>query len=353
MTTQEMHIALDLGIQKINSQYNKYITPHEKDWFLNNEVNKFIKQRMNPQSNPKQTGFQDTSKRINDLKDLIKTESLEVKQNNRGISYVTFPSNYLYYIRFDSFCTLSCNSLNIKSINKPLYKIELDLNFPSTDTISTYKIDVNYNNSIINIFDIDNLPSDYINKNEFYKQHFQLIKALKIKLENNLKKQISSNSFIYWEIESYNYLDNKIIIYTDKDISINLNNGEEFNTNSVLINIKDNGIFNMLKGSIRVSDEEFLTDLEISTLSKSTPYSPLGVIKMGVLELSKLESAIYKTINITYICKPNLIDIHLNSNLNLNRSSCEEIVDNTIRFIKNIINDNNYEQYKQENILIE
>ena len=53
------------------------------------------------------------------------------------------------------------------------------------------------------------------------------------------------------------------------------------------------------------------------------------------------------------ICKPNIIDLFLDSNLNVSDKVAKEIVGNTIRFLKGLIGDKNYQAYAQENTLIE
>ena len=75
MTVKEMHIGIDMILQKVNSNVISSFEPEEKDWVLNEEVNRFIKQRLSILSNEKRLGFQDTQKRVDDLKNLITSKT--------------------------------------------------------------------------------------------------------------------------------------------------------------------------------------------------------------------------------------------------------------------------------------
>jgi hypothetical protein len=55
----------------------------------------------------------------------------------------------------------------------------------------------------------------------------------------------------------------------------------------------------------------------------------------------------------TYFCTPSILDVNLNNDLNMSNSVCREIISNTVRFMKALIEDNNYEAYIKENMLIE
>lgn len=355
MTTREMHIEIDLELQRLDSNITKNFLQQEKDWFLNKEVNKFIAQRLDKQSNRKGTGFQETIKRVEDLKDLIRVEEKIVKTNNRGESCIDLPSNYLKPIRFDSFLKKECKDA-IKERGTS-YEIKGNLGYSSSTNLTEYTIQlVKEDNSIITLFSIADLPSEYLTVSDFKKQRFLLTKAINIKLENSLKENLSPNTSLYRE----NVFD--FIIESDTNfnsIIITKNENNNIGSSSSTFNVepieyrkyatKDLPI----KSKVRLINDEYLTEVENSSLSKSVISSPIGVLREDQLILPKCKSAIHGRVLVTYICKPNLIDLLLDSNLNLSRIICEEIVSNTIRFMKTIVQDQNYEAYSRENILIE
>jgi len=68
MTVNDMHIAIDLELNKLNSNLYDIILPQEKDYFLNRAQERLIKQYYSPKSNKKGEGFEMSQKRIDDLR---------------------------------------------------------------------------------------------------------------------------------------------------------------------------------------------------------------------------------------------------------------------------------------------
>ena len=71
MTIEEMHIAVNLGVQKIGSFQVDNLLPEEIDHELNLAQRRFIKQRYSSTSNAKQQGFEQSQKRLDDLRNLV------------------------------------------------------------------------------------------------------------------------------------------------------------------------------------------------------------------------------------------------------------------------------------------
>lgn len=71
MNVQDMHIAIDLELNKLNSNLYDIILQQEKDYFLNRAQERLIKQYYSPKSNPKGEGFEMSQKRIDDLRKLL------------------------------------------------------------------------------------------------------------------------------------------------------------------------------------------------------------------------------------------------------------------------------------------
>lgn len=71
MTIDEMHIAVNLGVQKSGSFQVDNLLPEEIDHELNLSQRRFIKQRYNARSNKDQRGFEQSQKRTDDLRHLV------------------------------------------------------------------------------------------------------------------------------------------------------------------------------------------------------------------------------------------------------------------------------------------
>ncbi len=135
-----MHIAVNLGVQKVASFQVDNLLSEEIDHEINMAMRRFINQRYNPTSNPKGTGFEQSQKRIDDLRTLLEdyTTPLVIKPDIRGEgsgSYFgavyTTPSNtvvnlerfklpvdYMYLINIKTTVAYNCNkSINFTAID--------------------------------------------------------------------------------------------------------------------------------------------------------------------------------------------------------------------------------------------
>lgn len=355
MLAQEMHLEIDLELQKLNSQFNKDVLREEKDWFLNNEVRKFIKQRLDPQSNTHQTGFQDTTKRLDDLRELVKRENKPILTNSRGGKYIVLPSDYFQYIRFDAFSFMSCASNAPTPVTETYYDATVNLNLP--DTVPTiYTIIATTPSGNRTLFDISDLPTDYLATGSLASQRFSLIRAIRIRMNEAVKRLFTTAPDLYWEDVPNNDTLNSFRIESIETItSITVTVGLTTTTSDIDVLTRQRYLIpsTPLVANIRVIDEEFSLDVQTSHLSGSRAESPTSSLRGNELEVHQPKGVVIGSVDITYICKPTVIDLLLNSNLNMSTKSAKEIVGSTVRFLKGVIQDNNYQTYARENILIE
>ena len=71
MTINEMHLAINQGLQKISSMQVDIFLPQELDIVINKNIARFVAQRYGKHSNIKQQGFEESQKRIDDLRTLL------------------------------------------------------------------------------------------------------------------------------------------------------------------------------------------------------------------------------------------------------------------------------------------
>jgi len=76
MTIAEMHTAINLGVQKIASFQVDLFLSTEIDLEINKNIDRFTKQRYNSLGNKYTQGFEESQKRIDDLRTLIIEESV-------------------------------------------------------------------------------------------------------------------------------------------------------------------------------------------------------------------------------------------------------------------------------------
>ena len=120
MTIEEMHIAVNLGVQKIGSFQVDNLLPEEIDHELNMAQRRFIKQRYSTTSNQKGTGFEQSQKRIDDLRTLIEDYSTyetfymgpTYTSSSKGVIFtdrVKMPIDYMHLINIRTIVYHDCS----------------------------------------------------------------------------------------------------------------------------------------------------------------------------------------------------------------------------------------------------
>lgn len=129
-----MHIAVNLGVQKLASFQVDNLLPEEIDHEINMAVRRFINQRYSPQSNPKRRGFEQSQKRIDDLRTLLEDFHVPMRKQSRprqlyssagssfGVVYTSpaagpirlerfkIPVDYMYLINIKADIAKTCNN---------------------------------------------------------------------------------------------------------------------------------------------------------------------------------------------------------------------------------------------------
>lgn len=123
-----MHIAVNLGVQKIASYQSDNLLPEEIDHELNLAVTRFIKQRYNPTSNRLNKGFEQSQKRIDDLRALVVDSQISTynhgvladslgkyvytaNKTNIYVDRVTLPLDYMFLIGVRGIINYSCDKV--------------------------------------------------------------------------------------------------------------------------------------------------------------------------------------------------------------------------------------------------
>lgn len=165
MTVEKLHIAFDIELDKTLDFEYPYISPEQKDYWLNKAQERFVKQRMFG-NNLYKTTFEETEKRIDDLRTIVKKESI-VPTVTGQIYLRPLPNDYLYLVRHqcttvsplcgtkvvgglqvknDEINTLKKNPFERPTNEEPLYYIEgnnivyelVDNSFTIADSNITY-----------------------------------------------------------------------------------------------------------------------------------------------------------------------------------------------------------------------
>lgn len=98
MTIQEMHIALDLYVNKVAANVLDDFLPEEKDFYLNQATQEYIKAQHSMLKGETRSVQQEYVQE--NLRTLLKTEALALTTFSpvSGTWQATLPSDYLYYV---------------------------------------------------------------------------------------------------------------------------------------------------------------------------------------------------------------------------------------------------------------
>ncbi len=346
MTTQELHIQLHLLLQKVNSHWNSNFLPQEIDTFINREILKFIKQRLNPLSNPKRQVVFDTIKRTQDLNSIIKTVPIEVVNiNPKEVGY-QLPFDFLYYISSTVGVTPTCQVDTVDTINKTAH-------YKSFKPITNYNdvteliINIGFNLTIIEVFKLSTLPPNYLplDSTESYKKNFIINNAILLKLKELVPSEIEvryNNSLQIFEFRCSGGFTVEVLLNGNPQTIVTHNKTSTGYNQS-----------NSLDSEVRIVDEEFKTNINRSYLSKAKDESLVGYLRNDSVILPKIPNAVLNNGFLTYFCKPKKVDVLLNYNSEFPDEVLDEVVSNLVQQIKGIIASDTYEKYSQENLIIE
>lgn len=333
MTTQELHIEIDLLFQKVNSHYNQNIQASEKDMFLNREQIKFVNKLINPLNSLKKQAAFDVIKKSVELAPLLKTvDAPLLVDTNKKEARVLLPFDCLYPV---ASTLTACPTCTVKKlVTHSIY----ELSFTPIYDRTMFPLAIMQNNDIVSIQPGD-IPDEYLINptTPYYTNKYLFTNALLILLKR-------ANSNIEYK---YDASINKIVARSDSHFSIGTN------TAAPVSYYKYEDFESSLQANVRYQDEEFLFRANNSSLSGSKDKSVLAYLREKEINFYLPKGVIYGTCRTTYISKPNKIDILLGSNSNLTDASLLEVVGNLVQTLHGVIGTDNYEKYVRENTLIE
>lgn len=331
MTVQDLHIAIDLELNKVNSNLYDIILPQEKDYFLNRAQERFIKQRYTAISNPKQRGFEMSQKRIDDLRSLLvpnyydkvyQLSSTDFDFTTKGRFY--FPDDYLFLtsnrskVYYNS-CGSITQSTATESFNVSLASI------PNTDT--TYAgLDIEIDGT--SIINVSNQPilATYSNED-------------KSALIEYVIEQLNLAGIAGWTFySSFKNLSADIVGVKTTSGSITVSLLEDSVTYNTAA--KTYTYFTATGGSDLVVPNRFVQQDDVYILQQD-PFSktsvsdgPLCIIHDNNIDVFfEPNNFIVKEIAISYIRKPKLINLEQNQTCELAEHTHAEIVRDAVNLL--------------------
>jgi len=368
MNVNEMHLAIQQGVDKINSLQADMLLPQEIDIELNKSQMRFINTKYG-KNNKYRKGFEESQKRIDDLRSLVREYEAPVNYkeqlgNKFDIDTFTLPYDYLYLV----------STLSRAHINDNCTPVEYDLK--EAEPIQFFIIPfstvvLNANTaiapSLVMLEDASNLTLGqavlWQNDNGYiYPQD-----------TNAVREDIIQNSGIgfqvYWEqYGDLNYPGNFIVV-PNPDVHSWLNWDASVGSVTTLAHI-DSGVVQASSnlqysqaflGAKRTledpteisSGSTFIQHDDIFTLLtdpfNTTKYTdPLYTIRGNTMDFYTNGIFIIDAVKITYIRKPSQISLSLGISCELPEHCHQEIVDMTVSSILEGIADPRYQTHQIE-----
>ena len=388
-----MHLAIQQGVDKINSLQADMLLGEEIDIELNKSMSRFINTKYG-RNNKYRKGFEESQKRIDDLRTLVREYEApaiykERYNNDIWIDQFRLPSDYMYLVNQRSELYIdNCDpmqyhlddSQSVSFFVVPFeYLYKTALTGATTQFADSIRVLADESNPALG----DLVSTNVVSSAFTYPQDIDAFK-------NALLNPISFTNGFEWYWEEYGQLNypGSFIITVDTIGACPWFNWDASITNGVSgVNTPTKIIFRFLSGGAlpAFTDEEnqiayaqftddalgarrtpnhdkvqrrfafnkFVQQDDIFKLLEdpfnTTKYtSPLTTIRGGYIDIYTSDIFIIDKVKITYIRKPREISLPLDVNCELPDHAHQEIVDMTISSILEGINDPRYKVHQLE-----
>ena len=375
MNVAQMHLAIQQGVDKINSLQADMLLGEEIDIELNKNMSRFLNTKYG-KNNKYGKGFEESQKRIDDLRSLVKEYSAPVifkerYNNNYWIDQFKLPTDYLYLVNQRSEIFIdNCDPIDYYlDDTSPTAYIIIPLNnlYNATALISSLDLIADPSDVLLGSAPLSTL----IFSTYTYPQDIQQLKDDLI-----IPGNWGTGFEIYWE--QYGQLDypNSLIVIVDINVHswFNWDSSNPVNTNTSLIS----SVVGQFTGGTGLEDDnntiaygeyvenglgakrippigatreytfnKFIQQDDIFKLLddpfNTTKYtSPLTTIRGEYIDIYTSDIFIIDKVKITYIRKPQQISLLLGISCELPEHTHQEIVDMVVGSILEGISDPRY-----------
>lgn len=340
-----MHIGIDLILQKVNSNIISSLEPEEKDWVLNEEMYRFIKQRTEPKSNDKRLGFERNQKRYDDIKPLLQPATLSCYTRDTESVFSFLPSDYIFLVNDRSLtkdlCGNAYSTVGTTAVNKHI------LCLPILDDENLY-VDTIISINDVELFSTANYPQ-FEDGLSAVDAKFQLIPFI---IEALRKAGYECKYEYFHSIQCLG----GIVVVGDVALEADVYYGDTHyiyqSTTQSYTKINSN-ISGLKEYENRLSRTQDIHTIRTYSFSKSVFDSPISGLEQGKIYAYHEQKFIIAGINIEYIRKPKQISLPLNQGCELDEPAQKEIVENSAKRIAGLTGSQNYPNIINENLLKE
>lgn len=346
MNIKQMHIEVDLSLQKIASNVKRKFYPEEIDWIINKQIERFVDNAIKPKVKEREPEFQLDEINLESLRTLqVIDKKLPTTWAAGTKCKAELPGNFRYLVDSSSGVIALCGSNKFykpTEINKrmvfikpvvtteeetPFYK-NLELTVGATAVISGVN---------------PSLPSK------------DMLFLLNDIIQGFALNHKGSNYDIYYERYRDTYEPNTFIFIIDTSMSAT---DIKLKYDAIVISGVDKGV---VKVSVWQSPDTYranryirgnrLAEFQNSNFAKSSKDSPIVQSADNTLYVYSDERFLVTDVLINYIRKPRIVNLSLGIDCDLPSTVHNKICDLTVEYIKMAIGDPNYQWKVQDNEL--
>jgi len=369
MNVQEMHLAIQQGVDKINSLQADMLLREEIDIELNKSQIRFINTKYTG-NNLHRSGFEESQKRIDDLRTMIREFEAPVTfkeqlRNNIFVDTFTLPVDYMYLVNQQSRVWIdNCDPMNwnllypepVNYFTISLSEFVCDKNTQIADSIVMYEdasdltqgqaIMWSNTNSLNYPQDIGQLILDITtNAQAGFTIYWEQFASLNHPGEFIVVVDTSIHSWFEWDnsigtVSTLVALDN---IGTNLESTSAKNSGLAFNEKRDPTKFTER----LTVGNTFIQQDDIFTMLQ-DPFNTTKHTDPLTTVRGNQIDIYTSDIFIIDTVKITYIRNPRNISLPLGIDCELPVHAHQEIVDMTVGSILEGISDPRYKTQLNE-----
>ncbi len=349
-----MHISLRQTVDRINSQRADQLLSEELDLELNRAMQRFINQRYG-KNNVYQEGFEESQKRIDELRTLLVeyesgvTFKEVLKPGSIFVDQFQLPANYMYLVNqrskifVDNCRTIEYDNVSAQDIHYFTFTFD-DFIVNGTEFVSSIGMeDGTVTPSLIPVW---SASSELTTSGYSPSAYPQYINEVRADLLNNPQPGFE----IYWESYGPLSIPNNFIVIVDMDGSGGVFNWDASSppvTNLISQDALNNTVSTVpprfedrSNNFVRVPRDNFTEDTVLNKFSQqddifrllddpfnsTTHTSPLTTIRGGFIDIYTNAIFITSSVKITYLRKPQPINLSLGYDCELPDHTHEEVI---------------------------
>ena len=332
MNALEMHIEVNLSLQKIKSNYYRNLLDSEIDWILNKHVDRFVKDRIRQDSDS--LGFDATEIDLDALRTLVVLDrDLPTFQIESDATRAELPGDYAYLIDDFSYTVPSTDLANFAAanqfVNTPVYMYAYPL---IASVSSTPYQNISFKLASNFIFNSSGLTGLQTAAETFTIRDYIL---------NQLWTNRPVGVDFYWERCMGIYMPNTIIAVSNTaQVGTNTITIDGVVTNATSSSFNQNYVPALSAGTLvnnRLVRGHYRSNLRMSVFAQAATESPISAVSGNQIKVYHDGKFIVTKLRVSYVRKPAKINLYLNQNCDLADTFHQQICDMSVLYMKELI----------------